>query len=91
MAPVSGDEIVHFSLNNTVMKSLSIYPSQWNKHICIRIELYGCVPGMFTGEASWVLLATRIHFFLSADSESEPDESDFTYDFITYDPVKTRL
>ena len=32
MAPVSGDEIVHFSLNNTVMKSLSIYPSQWNKH-----------------------------------------------------------
>lgn len=91
MAPVSGDEIVHFSLNNTVMKSLLIYPSQWNKHICIRIELYGCVPGMFTGEASWVLLATRIHFFLSADSESEPDESDFTYDFITYDPVKTRL
>ena len=91
MAPVSGDEIVHFSLNNTVMKSLLIYPSQWNKHICIRIELYGCVPGMFTGEASWVLLATRIHFFLSADSESEPDESDFTYYFITYDPVKTRL
>ena len=91
MAPVSGDEIMHFSLNNTVMKSLLIYPSQWNKHICIRIELYGCVPGMFTGEASWVLLATRIHFFLSADSESEPDESDFTYDFITYDPVKTRL
>lgn len=91
MAPVSGDEIVHFSLNNTVMKSLLIYPSQWNKHICIRIELYGCVPGMFTGEASWVLLATRIHFFLSADSGSEPDESDFTYDFITYDPVKTRL
>lgn len=91
MAPVSGDEIVHFSLNNTVMKSLLIYPSQWNKHICIRIELYGCVPGMFTGEASWVLLATRIHFFLSADSESEPDESDFTDDFITYDPVKTRL
>lgn len=91
MAPVSGDEIVHFSLNNTVMKSLLIYPSQWNKHICIRIELYGCVPGMFTGEASWVLLATRIHFFLSADSQSEPDESDFTYDFITYDPVKTRL
>ena len=91
MAPVSGDEIVHFSLNNTVMKSLLIYPSQWNKHICIRIELYGCVPGMFTGEASWVLLATRIHFFLSADSESEPDESDFAYEFITYDPVKTRL
>lgn len=91
MAPVSGDEIVHFSLNNTVMKSLLIYPSQWNKHICIRIELYGCVPGMFTREASWVLLATRIHFFLSADSESEPDESDFTDDFITYDPVKTRL
>ena len=91
MAPVSGDEIMHFSLNNTVMKSLLIYPSQWNKHICIRIELYGCVPGMFTGEASWVLLATRIHFFLSADSQSEPDESDFTYDFITYDPVKTRL
>ena len=91
MAPVSGDEIIHFSLNNTVMKSLLIYPSQWNKHICIRIELYGCVPGMFTGEASWVLLTTRIHFFLSADSESEPDESDFTYDFITYDPVKTRL
>ena len=91
MAPVSGDEIMHFSLNNTVMKSLLIYPSQWNKHICIRIELYGCVPGMFTGEASWVLLATRIHFFLSADSQSEPDESDFTYDFITYYPVKTRL
>ena len=91
MAPVSGDQIMHFSLNNTVMKSLFIFPSQWNKHICIRIELYGCVPGMFTGEASWVLLGTRIHFFLSADSESEPDESDFTYDFITYDPVKTRL
>lgn len=91
MAPVSGDEIVHFSLNNTVMKSLLIYPSQWNKHICIRIELYGCVPGMFAVKASWFSLATRIHFFLSADSQSEPDESDFTYDFITYDPVKTRL
>ena len=23
--------------------------------------------------------------------KSEPDESDFAYDFITYDPVKTRL
>ncbi|XP_073229802.1 ectin-like [Porites lutea] len=55
MAPVSGDEIIHFSLNNTVMKSLLIYPSQWNKHICIRIELYGCVPvdGGFTSWSEW--------------------------------------
>ena len=68
MAPVSGDEIMHFSLNNTVMKSLFIFPSQWNKHICIRIELYGCVPGMFAVKASWFSLATRILFFLSADS-----------------------
>lgn len=54
MVPVSGDEIMHFSLNKTVMKSLLIYPSQWNEHICIRIELYGCVPGMF---------AVRLHGF----------------------------
>ena len=67
MAPVSGDEIIHFPLNNTVMKSLLIFPSQWNKHICIRIELYGCVPGMFAVKASWFTLATQIHFFLSAD------------------------
>ncbi|CAH3170414.1 unnamed protein product, partial [Porites evermanni] len=55
MAPVSGDEIIHFSLNNTVMKSFVIYPSQWNKHICIRIELYGCVPvdGGFTSWSDW--------------------------------------
>ncbi|CAH3047177.1 unnamed protein product, partial [Porites lobata] len=55
MAPVSGDEIMHFSLNNTVMKSLFIFPSQWNKHICIRIELYGCVPvdGGFTSWSDW--------------------------------------
>ena len=68
MAPVSGDEIMHFSLNNTVMKSLLIYPSQWNKHICIRIELYGCVPGMFAVKVSWYSVATRINFCLSADS-----------------------
>ena len=68
MAPVSGDEIMHFSLNNTVMKSLFIFPSQWNKHICIRIELYGCVPGMFSVKVSWYSVATRIHFCLSADS-----------------------
>lgn len=68
MVPVSGDEIMHFSLNKTVMKSLLIYPSQWNEHICIRIELYGCVPGMFAVKASWFSSAPGIHFFLSAGS-----------------------
>ena len=50
MAPASGDEIVPFTLNNTVMKSIGFYPSFWNEHICIRVELYGCVPGMFCNE-----------------------------------------
>ena len=68
MAPVSGDEIMHFSLNNTVMKSLLIYPSQWNEHICIRIELYGCVPGMFSRGGFKVFTSDADLLFLSMDS-----------------------
>lgn len=45
----------------------------------------------YVWKASWFSSAPGIHFFLSAGSYSEPDESDFAYDFITYDPVKTRL
>ena len=37
---------MYFPLNGTKMQTVIFYPSEWNGHICMRIELYGCVPGM---------------------------------------------
>ena len=44
-SPSSGDEIVHFQVNTTPMQVVGFYPSLYNEHICMRVELYGCVPG----------------------------------------------
>lgn len=55
MAPTSGDEIIRFSINNTQMKAVLFSPEEWNKHICLRVELYGCVPvdGGYTPWSDW--------------------------------------
>jgi len=55
MTPSSGDEIVRFQINETMMNMVAFYPSQWNEHICMRIELYGCVPvdGVYTPWSEW--------------------------------------
>ena len=45
--PSDGDEIIYFPLNGTKMQTVIFYPSQWNDRICMRIELYGCVPGIY--------------------------------------------
>lgn len=58
-APSDGDEILYFPLNGTKMQTVIFYPSRWNGHICMRIELYGCVPGIHT------LITNKIeHMFL---------------------------
>ncbi|XP_068760305.1 uncharacterized protein [Montipora capricornis] len=53
--PSSGDEIVHFQVNTTVMHAVAFYPSDWNGHICMRVELYGCVRvnGGYTPWSKW--------------------------------------
>ena len=44
-SPSSGDEIVHFQVNATDMQVVGFFPRNSNEHICMRVELYGCVPG----------------------------------------------
>jgi len=36
-----------FPLNGTKMQTVIFYASEWNGHICMRIELYGCLPGIY--------------------------------------------
>lgn len=55
VSPSSGDEIVHVQLNATNMQVVGFYPSTYNDHICMRVELYGCVPvdGGYTPWSAW--------------------------------------
>ena len=45
---------MYFRLNETRMQTVAFYPSDWNGHICMRIELYGCVIGIYTSIDDWV-------------------------------------
>ncbi|XP_067024997.1 semaphorin-5A-like isoform X1 [Acropora muricata] len=55
VSPSSGDEIVHIQVNATNMQVVGFYPSTYNDHICMRVELYGCVPvdGGYTPWSAW--------------------------------------
>ncbi|KAJ7354891.1 hypothetical protein OS493_029450, partial [Desmophyllum pertusum] len=55
LSPTNGDDIIYISLNGTKMQTIIFYPSQWNGHICMRIELYGCVivDGGYTPWSDW--------------------------------------
>ena len=58
-SPSSGDEIKHFQVNATDMQVVGFYPSTFNDHICMRVELYGCVPGrllccLVIAKATWL-------------------------------------
>ncbi|XP_015771411.1 PREDICTED: coadhesin-like isoform X2 [Acropora digitifera] len=54
-SPSSGDEIKHFQVNATDMQIVGFYPSTFKDHICMRVELYGCVPvdGGYTPWSAW--------------------------------------
>ena len=55
---------MYFPLNDTKMQTVIFYPSEWNGHICMRIELYGCVPGI-----SYILLPIRhLHLHVLLDN-----------------------
>lgn len=53
--PSDGDEILYFPLNETKMQTVVFYPFKWNGHICMRIELYGCVivDGGYSPWSNW--------------------------------------
>ncbi|XP_078343677.1 uncharacterized protein LOC144629318 isoform X2 [Oculina patagonica] len=55
LSPADGDEIVYFPLNGTRMQTVIFRPSDWSGHICMRLELYGCVQvdGGYTPWSNW--------------------------------------
>jgi len=55
VSPSSGDEIVHVQVNATNMQVVGFFPILYNEHICMRVELYGCVPvdGGYTPWSAW--------------------------------------
>ena len=59
VSPSSGDEIVHVQVNATNMQVVGFFPIFFNEHICMRVELYGCVPGrlfccLVNTKATWL-------------------------------------